>query len=430
MTTASAHPSRRLPQPGHARRANDSTAQSPLAKGDRPHIAPALQALAVPIESIEPHPQNPRVGNVDAISASLRRFGQLKPVVVQASTRRVVAGNHLWRAARSLGWTEIAANVEAMDDATAYMLADNRTADLGTYDYDLLAAMLAEEEAAGNLLATGYDADDIAALLRDVGRTDERDPDAVSDLPPEAEVYIRPGDLWALGRHRLLVGDATDAEAVARLTANNPVDEIFTDPPYGISYIGRTAAPLTIANDNLAAAGTRALVADALRIAPLRPGGAFYIAAPAGPLNLSFLLALADAGLTLHQTLVWVKGSFVLGHGDYHYRHEPILYGWRDGGRHLFRGDRTQDTVWEIPRPARSELHPTMKPVELVERAIRNSSMPGERVLDMFVGSGTSLIAAERAGRICLAMELDPRYAQVAIERWSSFSGQTPRQVP
>jgi DNA modification methylase len=150
--------------------------------------------------------------------------------------------------------------------------------------------------------------------------------------------------------------------------------------------------------------------------------------APAGPLHFSFLLALADAGLTLHQTLIWVKGSLVLGHGDYHYRHEPILYGWRDGGRHLFRGDRTQDSVWEIPRPARSELHPTMKPVELVERAMRNSSLPGERVFDPFVGSGTTLIAAERAERVCLAMELDPRYAQVAIERWGSFSGQTPRR--
>jgi DNA modification methylase len=431
MTVSPARPSRGPRQPRSARRADGHSAQSTLGEADHPHIASALQALAVPIESIETNPLNPRIGDVKAVAASLRRFGQQKPVVVQASTRRVVAGNHLLLAARSLGWTEIAANVEAMDDATAkgYMLADNRTSDLGDYDYNLLAAMLAEEEAAGNLLATGYDADDIAALLRAVGRTDERDPDAVPDLPPEAEVYVQQGDLWALERHYLLVGDATDPHAVARLTGEAPVDLVVTDPPYGVSYVGGTAAHLTIANDDLDAAGTRALVADALRLAPLCPGGAFYVMAPAGPLHLAFLLALADAGLTLHQTLIWVKGSFVLGHGDYHYRHEPILYGWRDGGRHLFRGDRTQDTVWEIPRPARSELHPTMKPVELVERAIRNSSMPGERILDMFAGSGTSLIAAERAQRTCLAMELDPRYAQVAIERWASFTGQMPRRV-
>jgi DNA modification methylase len=432
VTTASARPSRRPPRPGSIRRADEPSAHPPLAEGDRARIAPALQALAVPIASIELHPRNSRIGDVEAVVASLQRFGQLKPIVVQSSTRFVVAGNHLVRAAQKLGWTEIAANVEAMDDATAvaYMLADNRTSDLGGYDDDLLAAILAEQAAADNLAATGYDADDVAALLRAVGSPDDRDPDAAPNLPPEPEVYVQAGDLWALGRHRLLVGDATDPAAVARLTANNPVDEIFTDPPYGNGYIGGTAAHLTIANDDLGADGTRALVADALRLAPLRPGGAFYVTAPAGPLHLSFLLALADAGLPLHQTLIWVKGSFVLGHGDYHYRHEPILYGWRDGGRHLFRGDRTQDTVWEIPRPTRSEVHPTMKPVELVERAIRNSSMPGERVLDMFVGSGTTLIAAERAERICLAMELDPRYAQVAIERWSSFSGQTPTRVP
>jgi site-specific DNA-methyltransferase (adenine-specific) len=405
--------------------------QPPLTEGESPRIAPALQPLAVPIESIEPHPRNSRIGDVEAVAASLRRFGQQKPVVVQASTGFVIAGNHVLRAAQALGWTEIAANVVELDDANAvgFMLADNRTADLGVYDDALLAAILAEQAAADNLAATGYDADDVAALLRAAGLSDERDPDAVPDLPPAAEVYVQPGDLWALGRHHLLVGDATDPAAVARLTGDALVDLVFTDPPYGNSYVGGTAAHLTIANDDLGADGTRALVADALHLAPLRPGGAFYCMAPAGPLQLAFLLALADAGLTLHQTLIWVKSSFVLGHGDYHYRHEPILYGWREGGPHLFRGDRTQDSVWEFPRPARSEFHPTMKPVELVERAIRNSSMPGERVLDMFVGSGTSLIAAERAERICLAMELDPCYAQVAIERWSSFTGQKPQRV-
>jgi DNA modification methylase len=387
--------------------------------------------LAVPIDGVELHPRNPRVGDVEAVADSLRRFGQKKPLVVQESTRYVVAGNHVLRAARSLGWTEIAANVEAMDDATAtgFMLADNRTADLGSYHDDLLAAILAEQAAADNLAATGYDPDDVAALLRATGRADERDAEAVPDLPPEAEVYVGLGETWSLGSHLLVVGDATDPDAVARSTGNAPVDLVFVDPPYGVDYMGKTGARLTIANDALDAHGTRALVGAALRLAPLRPGGSFYVMAPAGPLHLQFLLALSDAGLVLHETLIWAKDRFVLGHGDYHYRHEPILYGWRTGGRHLFRGGRTQDSVWEIPRPARSERHPTMKPVELVERAIRNSSLPGERVLDLFVGSGTTLIAAERSGRTCVAMELDPRYAQVALERWRSFSGQTPRRV-
>jgi site-specific DNA-methyltransferase (adenine-specific) len=165
-------------------------------------------------------------------------------------------------------------------------------------------------------------------------------------------------------------------------------------------------------------------VAAALRLAPLRPGGAFYVAAPSGPeLHLAFLLALCDAGLTAHQTLCWVKDRFCLGHADYQPRHEDILYGWREGRAHHFVADRTQDTVWEIPRPARNTSHPTMKPVELVARAIRNSSTPGQLVYDPFAGSGTTLIAAEQTGRRCGAMELDPRYAQVILERWGALAG-------
>lgn len=231
--------SQRPRHPRRARRADNPP--SPLAKGDRPHIAPALQALAVPIESIELHPRNPRVGDVEAVAASLRRFGQLKPLVVQGSSRFCVAGNHLLRAARSLGWAEIAANIEDMGDATATaymladMLADNRTSDLGSNDDNLLAAILAEQAAADNLGATGWDVDDVAALLRAAGWADERDPDAAPALPSAAKVYVQPGELWELGRHRLFVGDATDPDAVARLTADQPVDLVFVDPPYGVA---------------------------------------------------------------------------------------------------------------------------------------------------------------------------------------------------
>lgn len=388
-------------------------------------IAPLLRSLAIPLDSVELHPRNPRVGDVIAIAASLARFGQQKPIVVQASTGYVVAGNHLVRAAQSLGWTEIAANVVEMDDATAtgFMLVDNRTSDLGGYDDELLAAILAEAAAADNLAGTGYDADDVAGLIAAAGLTETRDLDACPALPPPSALYVRAGDHWALDAHRLVVGDATDPDAVRRLTDGEPVDLVWTDPPYGVGYVGKTRSGLRIANDNLGAGGTRRLVAAALQLAPLRPGGAFYLAAPAGPLHLAFLLALGDAGLTVRQTLVWVKDQFVLGHADYHARHEPILYGWRPGAAHHFVSDRTQDTVWEIPRPARSAEHPTMKPVALVERAIRNSSRPGETVYDPFAGSGTTLIAAELASRRCRAIEIDPRYAQVIIVRWEALAG-------
>ena len=388
-------------------------------------IAPQLRSLVVAIDSVTLHPNNPRRGDVDAVAASLTRFGQQKPIVVQASSGYVVAGNHLLKAALAIGWTEIAANIEDLDDASAvaFMLADNRAADLGGYDDSLLAAILAEQEAAANLAATGYDADDVAAILRAADMAEARDADAAPPVPEPADLYVAPGDLWALGRNRLLCADATDAAAVARLVGDEQVDLLWSDPPYSVAYTGKTAAALTIANDDLGIEGTRKLVAAALRLVPLRPGGAFYLASPAGPGHIAFLLALTDAGLAVRQTLIWVKDRFVLGHSDYHYRHEPLLYGWRDGASHAFRGDRTQDSVWEIARPVRNENHPTVKPVELVERAIRNSCAPGDTVADPFVGSGTTIIAAEKSERRCLAMEIDPRYAQVAIERWQTFTG-------
>src|SRR5664280_2258119 len=355
----------------------------------RPGCLRDLRALAVPIDSVELHPRNPRLGAVAAVAASLARFRQVKPIVVQRSTSYVIAGNHVLRAALSLGWTEIAANVEDLDDAEAIalMLADNRTADLGGYDDTLLAAILAEQQAEDNLAATGYDTDAVAALLAEAGIVEERDLDAAPDLPAEDEVYVRRGDVFALGRHRLMCGDSTLAEDVTRLVGDEQMDLLWTDPPYGLAYRGKTKRALTIVNDDLGPDGTRALVAAALRLAPLRPGGAFYVAAPSGPeLHLAFLLALEDAGLTAHQTLAWVKDRFCLGHADYHARHENILYGWKDGRAHYFVDDRTQDTVWEIPRPARSTSHPTMKPVELVARAIRNSSTPGQLVYDPFAG--------------------------------------------
>ena len=407
-------------------------ADAPPEGSSAPRIAPQLRSLVVPIDSVELHPRNPRQGDVAAVAASLARFGLQKPVVVQRSTGYVVAGNHVLRAALSLGWTQIAASVEDLDDAEAiaFMLADNRTADLGAYDDSLLAAILAEQQAEDNLAATGYDADAVAALLAEAGNIEERDLDAAPDLPAEAEVYVERGQTWAVGRHGLMCGDATDADDVARLVGDDPVDLVWTDPPYGLGYRGKTKRGLTIVNDDLGPDGTRALVAAALRLAPLRPGGAFYVAAPAGPeLHLAFLLALGDAGLTAHQTLCWVKDRFCLGHADYHARHENLLYGWKDGRAHYFVKDRTQDTVWEIDRPARSAEHPTMKPVELVARAIRNSSTPGQLVYDPFAGSGTTLIAAEQTGRRCRAMELDPRYAQVILERWGALSGAAAERV-
>jgi DNA modification methylase len=196
----------------------------------------------------------------------------------------------------------------------------------------------------------------------------------------------------------VFVGDATDAAAVRRVTDDQDVDLLWTDPPYGVGYVGKTRAALKIANDSLGADGTRDLLTAALRLAPLRAGGALYVMAPSGPIHLEFLLALRAADLTLRQTLVWLKDRLNPGRSDYQPMHEAILYGWRAGAPHYFVGGRTQSSIWEIARPGKSALHPTMKPSELVARAIRNSTRPGDRVYDPFLGSGTTLIAAEMTG--------------------------------
>jgi DNA modification methylase len=433
-----------------------------------PRIAPALRALIVPIAGVQAHPRNPRVGDVEAVAASLDRFGQLKPVVAQASTGYIVAGNHVWRAAKALGWTEIAANFVELDDATAvaFMLADNRTADLGGYDDALLAAILAEQSAASNLHATGYDPADVAALLRAAG-LDQRDPDALPDLPPENDVYVEPGQLWILGDHRLLCGDATNVADVAKLLAGATPTLLATDPPYGVQLdqtwrdaagnraLGRAEAPYIgrprAEDDTRAARGarsrkpghrnttlsgdTRADWSEAFDLVPsLAVGYVWYASAH----TLEVLQGLLAIGFELVQQVIWDKGLFAMGRSWYHWAHEPCFVVRKSGAKVPFYGERNQATIWRAHSPKMimagsteaKQDHPAQKPVVLFETPIANHLRPGEAVYDPFCGSGTTLIAAERLGRRCFAMEIDPRYAQVAIERWRDFTGASPRLVP
>ena len=404
----------------------ESTPQSRSALPGDALIAPQLRPLVVPLESVILHPRNPRRGDVAAIGASLARFGQRKPIVVQASTGYVVAGQPPGAGRPLARLDRDRSQCPGMDDAkaTAYMLADNRTADLGAYDDGLLAELLAEQSDADNLLATGYDVDDVEAMLRAAGLDrPSADPDDVPDQPATKDVYVKTGDLWALGPHRLLVGDAQDDRAVGRVAGGQPVDMVWTDPPYGVDYEGGSRKRERIANDALDGNGLQLLIGAALGAAPLRAGGAFYCMTPTGIKLVNFLVALRAAELDLKQLLIWVKDRYSPGRADYHTRHEAFAYGWRPGATHYFIDDRTQDTVWEIERPGRSQHHPTTKPTELVARAIRNSSRPGERVYDPFLGSGTTLIAAEMTGRVCVAVEIKPAFAQVAIERWQAYTG-------
>lgn len=426
-------------------------------------LAP-LADLAVPLESLQPLAGNPRKGDVDAMVASLSRFGQRKPIVVRASDRQIVAGNHTWMAARKLGWTEIAAVIVDDDDATAkaYALADNRLGELGGYDEAALLDMIRAvgDEDAGLLADAGWDPESVAELVARIDPLPPEEPPADDAPEPPAAPFSKLGDVWILGRHRLLCGDATSTDDLAKVLGGDRADLVVTDPPYGVSYQGAAG---TLMNDDLAQAQLQELLEEAFRgiLVSLRPGGAFYVFGPSGDLETVFRLAMRESGLRLRQQIVWVKDRFVLGRQDYHLKHETCLYGWAEGetpgpvvpplevdeaeefalygvahdtvlygwnvGRgHTWLGGRRQDSVWVHPRPQSSKLHPTMKPVALVERAVLNSTRPGDVVLDVFGGSGSTLMACEHAGRAARLVELDPKFVDVIARRWQEYTGLLP----
>ncbi|MDP9201130.1 MAG: DNA modification methylase [Gemmatimonadota bacterium] len=272
--------------------------------------------------------------------------------------------------------------------------------------------------------------DDLARKARLPLRLGLTDPE---DIPPLTRTpRARLGDVWELGEHRIACADATDS--LAFVMQGSSADVLWTDPPYGVGYVGKTKKALRIANDD--AEGLRSLVdrAFAATDVVLRPGAATYIAHPAGRLSVTFAEAFLDAGWELRQTLIWVKDQMVLGHGDYHYRHEPILYGRKPGtgrwgrGHDGWYGGNAETSIFEVPRPRASRDHPTAKPVALVRRCLQNSSTSGDLVLDPFLGSGSTLIAAEQDGRRCVGIELDPCYVDVAVARWEAFTGERARR--
>jgi DNA modification methylase len=256
------------------------------------------------------------------------------------------------------------------------------------------------------------------------------DPDDVPELPDEPTA--KPGQLWTLGEHRVLCGDAADDHDVAMVFDGHQAACAWIDPPYGVNYQGGTKDHLTIKNDS--PDGLRSLLRDSFAAldAALTPGAAIYVAHAAGALSVTFGECFLDQDWRLHQTLVWVKDSLVLGRSDYHYKHKPILFGYkaanegrRGRGSSGWYGDNSQCSVFEVPRPKVNADHPISKPLALVERMLRNSSRTGDVVADVFLGSGSTLIAAEPLGRRCFGIELDPRYVAVVVRRWEQFTGKT-----
>lgn len=386
-----------------------------------------------PLTDLQPYPHNPRRNDnaVAAVAASIREYGFRQPIVVD-SDGVIVAGHTRYKAALKLGLENVPVHVArglTPEQVRAYRLADNQTASLATWDEDtLIQELLALQSSHYDLACTGFEPAELDRLLASPSPT-ITDPDSVPEPPPEP--ITQPGDLWILGNHRLLCADATQADSYERLLQAERVDLLLTDPPYGVAYVGGTAEQLTIANDDLDENHYQAFLTDMLRQVHtvLKPGAPYYLW-HADTHGLTVRQALRDAGFALRQCLVWVKNALVLGRQDYHWRHEPCLYGWKDGAAHPWLGGRTQTTVLEYPKPACSADHPTMKPVELFATLIRNSLAPPGIVLDPFAGSGTTLIAAELTGGHARLLELEPRYCDVIVRRWEDATGQTAQKSP
>jgi DNA modification methylase len=385
-----------------------------------------------PTDKLIPYARNARThsdAQIAQIAASIVEFGWTNPILA-GSDGVIVAGHGRLAAAQKLGLLSVP--VVVLDHLTptqrrALVIADNRIAENAEWDEAMLRVELADLQDEGfDLDLTGFDADALAELMAG----DEQDFDGQCDedaVPEVGETPIsRPGDIWILGKHRLLCGDATVAASYDTLLEGEAADMVFTDPPYNVNYANSAKDKLrgkdrAILNDNLGEAFYDFLLA-ALTPILAHCRGAVYVAMSSSELDV-LQAAFRAAGGKWSTFIIWAKHTFTLGRADYQRQYEPILYGWPEGSERHWCGDRDQSDVWSIKKPQKNDLHPTMKPVELVERALRNSSRPGDVVLDPFGGSGTTLIAAEKSGRVARLMELDPKYVDVIVRRWEEFTG-------
>jgi len=392
------------------------------------------QAMATRIERwsldrLIPFARNPRThseAQVAQIAASIAEFGFLNPILVDTNAG-ILAGHGRLLAARKLQLTEVP--VIVLDHLTeaqkrAYIIADNQLALNAGWDEDLLRLELAAlQDEDFNVGLIGFEDQELARLLaaQDAaeGLTDE---DAVPELPETPVSLV--GDLWILGDHRLLVGDATVGTDVARLMAGDAADLIFTDPPYNVSYEGYTEDRLTIQGDRMSDADFKQFLEAAFRSyrAVVKPGASMYVC-HSSSWQREFENTLEVAGFEVRCQIIWAKNTFAWGFGRYKFQHEPIFYCHVAGEKDPWYGDKTQSTLWNEKKPAANRIHPTAKPVELVERALLNSSKAGDVVADLFGGSGSTLIGCERRGRKARIMEIDPKYADCICRRFQDFTG-------
>jgi DNA modification methylase len=383
------------------------------------------------LDELIPYARNPRThsdAQVAQIAASIREFGWTNPVLIDGASG-VIAGHGRVLAARKLGLEQVPViELARMSEAQkrAYVLADNQLALNAGWDEALLRLELTDLSELGfDLGLIGFGEGELERLIAGDSRAGLTEDDAAPALPEQA--ITRPGDLWLIGEHRLLCGDATVLADVERVLDGGLADMAWTDPPYNVDYgssakdkLRRTNRP--ILNDNLGS-GFEAFLHEACANILRVTKGAVYVCMSSSELH-TLQRAFTAAGGKWSTFVIWAKHTFTLGRADYQRQYEPILYGWREGHDHYWCGARDQADVWFFDKPVRNDLHPTMKPVALVERAIRNSSKSRDIMLDPFGGSGSTLIACEKAGRQARLLELDPKYCDVIIQRWQAWTGE------
>jgi len=380
------------------------------------------------VQELIPYAANSRThsdAQVAQIAASIKEFGWTNPILVDKD-KGIIAGHGRLMAARKLKMDDVPTiELSHLSEAQkkALVIADNKLALNADWDTQILSLELSELQDIGfDLDILGFDANELNALLEPEqveGLTDE---DAVPEVPEEPKTKL--GDIYQLGNHRLMCGDSTSIADIERLCDGQLVDMWLTDPPYNVAYEGKTKDALKIKNDSMDNDTFRQFLRDSYVAADvvMKPGAVFYIW-HADSEGYNFRGAAKDAGWTVRQCLIWKKSVMVMGRQDYHWRHEPCLYGWKEGAGHLWASDRKQTTILEFDKPSRNGEHPTMKPVELFSYQMLNNTKGGDIVLDSFGGSGTTMIAAEKHGRQSRLMELDPKYCDVIVKRWEDFTG-------
>ncbi len=357
------------------------------------------------------------------IKNSIEKFGFVSPLVINKDMT-VIGGHQRLKVLKEMGIVEVECIIVDLDKTNEKALNIALNKIQGDWDEEKLEALLQElklEDFDTNL--TGFDFDEVDEILKDVNGSKEDDFDVDSAYEEIEEPITKPGDVWILGKHRLMCGDSAQKEDVMRLMNNQDADMLLTDPPYNVDYVGKTSEALKIKNDNMSDNQFYEFLKKVFEnmYSVTKEGASIYVF-HADTEGLNFRKAFKDAGYKLAECLIWKKDCFVMGRQDYQWQHEPILYGWKEGAAHHFINDRTQSTILEFDRPRQSSLHPTMKPIDLVARLLKNSSKENDKILDLFGGSGSTIIAAEQLNRNCYTMELDPKYCDVIVKRWESLT--------